>query len=1125
MSALKPILFVGCGGSGGKTLRVTRRAIERRLARAGWNGPVPAAWQFVHIDVPVGQEGSTDDYGSLLPDKSYVNLVQRGTSYQGVDDGLMKRVDSGLKQDRDRLLELAGWRPNPAEVFVPIEEGAGQYRAVGRVIGLYNAQRIVESLRHARNAVTTATAQAEFAEVCSLLSAQPPDASATPEIIIVSSLAGGTGAGIFLDVADIVRAEIGVGPIAVLYTSDVFRNLDGIAGVPGNSLAALSELLSAYWNKDARKLGLLQSQGVKAAQITTGGPANSFLIGAGNTSGIALDNQAQVYRAIGEALAMVTFSPEVQERILNFCKANWMTQATDNADTLGLLPVLSPGATPPGMYGAMSSLGYSRLGLGRDRFQEYATKRLARDAAEFLASGYLLSAQANWPQEILTPNEAVTRVIELYSERFLQECRLDERNREDKNSDQIIDDLRPAEVSENWKSVVSKIHNSIRSMPAAEAGTWITRVTNAAEPQWKPFEIKAEKALLDASASWAAEAPNLLVETVAKYIADHGIAIASGLLARTVDELKFVANQLTGEASVMRTNASNWMGRVGTLLPAGMLLKGDFERMLEVIKQATSAWYYESEARLREQAARLMVELCDSVVQPLLHTLRAAQKKLESDLEVQPNGQPSEVLEWPIANLVPPWLRPSEVEILLDDVDAYPDAFADLVGRSLGQSEDAKALGSLVAARREIIAGGFSTVGAKAVARSLRQEDRMTRHERLWRPRAAGGNGEPTQFVAEFDVSALLHRSEEWVGRPGPFKSHIEETLSGYLAADKDGAPIIDHPQRLTTFQAKFKAAVAASRPLIEIDRNVYARTHNKGFDTLVGQIIEPLPFAANHPARALAADVLTSVGINNPDDFFTGSGTAASIGIVSYLSPVHPVVFSSVVKPIAASYQQETGDFWHWRRSRTLAESMPVLSGVRRAMIRGWYTARILGQLETGDRSKAFLIRSKSAVLAFPHPFLGSVPTEDSLEQLSAVFESLPLSFLGWGIRQDPTEVEAYRRLFHLGMSDEHNLDRFEYPRPNAELLAWIESGQVTEGCTPRLQASAGTTRESRAEATIDYLTNLADQYRALCAEEIDGRALFSAVRGLDLAPEIPLELDVMADAVRGGVKKGIQD
>ena len=44
---LRPFLMIGVGGSGGKTLRVVRDELLRRMEQLGWEGDLPAAWQLL----------------------------------------------------------------------------------------------------------------------------------------------------------------------------------------------------------------------------------------------------------------------------------------------------------------------------------------------------------------------------------------------------------------------------------------------------------------------------------------------------------------------------------------------------------------------------------------------------------------------------------------------------------------------------------------------------------------------------------------------------------------------------------------------------------------------------------------------------------------------------------------------------------------------------------------------------------------------------------------------------------------------------------------------------------------------------------------------------------------------
>ena len=67
---LRPFLLIGIGGSGGKTLRIVRHELERRLAEHGWEGGFPAGWRFLHIDVPSIADGDDPDLPAQLPGRS-----------------------------------------------------------------------------------------------------------------------------------------------------------------------------------------------------------------------------------------------------------------------------------------------------------------------------------------------------------------------------------------------------------------------------------------------------------------------------------------------------------------------------------------------------------------------------------------------------------------------------------------------------------------------------------------------------------------------------------------------------------------------------------------------------------------------------------------------------------------------------------------------------------------------------------------------------------------------------------------------------------------------------------------------------------------------------------------------
>src|SRR3954470_5661382 len=105
---LRPFLLIGVGGSGGKTLRIVRYELERRLADHGWTGKFPAGWRFLHIDVPSVADGDDPDLPPQLPSAEYAGLVTAGVTYRNIDAALV-----GTAEGRSDVGDwIAGWRPD-----------------------------------------------------------------------------------------------------------------------------------------------------------------------------------------------------------------------------------------------------------------------------------------------------------------------------------------------------------------------------------------------------------------------------------------------------------------------------------------------------------------------------------------------------------------------------------------------------------------------------------------------------------------------------------------------------------------------------------------------------------------------------------------------------------------------------------------------------------------------------------------------------------------------------------------------------------------------------------------------------------------------------------------------------
>lgn len=1113
MGTIRPMVLIGCGGSGGKTLRIAHDAIMRRLRGKGWTGEMPDSWQFLWIDVPINQEGG-HEFGSQLDPTSYVGLVKPATVYRtGIDAAVMKIRNTDPA-------DLVGWRPDPAAVKISIEDGAGQFRSIGRMISVRQGVAIAERVKATYDRTALGTSISQLEAVGTLLGAQ---VSQRPKVFLVSSLAGGSGAGTFLDVADIVaiHSNSPESVTGILYTADVFKGIENANGVEGNSLASLAELLAGYWSEEPRSMSLFASQGLPSKQITRGGMSYPFLVGSTNANGVSLSNQVEVYRSTGELLALITVSGEVQEQVVQFMSGNWQASAIGNSDRLGIQGPLEMAPT--------SALGYARLGLGRDRFKQYSIRRLARSAIEFLSSGYL--AMNHYTDGPMTPSEALRDIVEHNKLVFLDSCALNERD----ENDQIIDALTPPEVLSLWKKAVQGIDAKQSTAAEADLNSWVRRIQETAALLQKEFDTGFRDALDESTRKWGAEATERLLSVVQEYVAKFGLDVTIELLNYTKGELEDVANQLIGEAGKLDVDGGNWKGRIGQVgMPLADKIKANHPKMNELIQSVTSPWYYSARSQVCRRASAVMIEFARDVVGPLAMTLTGAQSDFRSD--IAPRGEkPPEFTNWPTGQHIPDWVSPSKVEFLLDGVDTYPQRFVELVAATLDRDEKIDA-GPQESAQRKVISGGFRSSSQVPTRRSVRRdpEGMAEGEERPWRPTMVGGDGSPLRFLAEFRQADLVSRAEGWLVQPGAFRNHLDESLADYLAErDASGGPVVDHNRRLGDFEAKFTAALASAAPLIDVDRGLYALTHPNELATT--HVIEPLPFPVGHPARSIAEKVIVNerqkmnatgnAAAQTMADMFTSETKGiASIGIVSYFSsPVHPVVFRSVTNPIDARLHQGRAEFWLWRRTRRLSEFVPVSSSARRAMARGWYTARVLGMLDSADPQAPFkILDSSGRWLCFPNPPLGGYLNRNGL-QLAAVLESLPLSWLSWAAGDDE-ETNAYRRLFQLGLSDPSSLtlmsgdgmgaksDLFSYLVLNAELTAWVENGSVTAPAQPMAH---GDNPEARLASVKEQLSSMADALaKAFTWNGTDSDALLHAPRGIDLVPEVIAEIGRISTA-----------
>ena len=210
-----------------------------------------------------------------------------------------------------------------------------------------------------------------------------------PLVVVCTSLGGGTGAGMALDVVELLRRtdSAGADPILVGFTVDIFDPIT--PHMAGNALGFLCELIASYWNDiSSSGAGDVFQGGVP----TPGhGPGSVFVVGSQSMQGNRIgggdphsSSEVAVYRAVGEALSGWIADSAVQQQVIQYTNATWQALAYQ---TQGCYPFGDPVKQP----GVVSSFGAATLSLGKERFGRWARDVLVRETVDALVSGHLSS--------------------------------------------------------------------------------------------------------------------------------------------------------------------------------------------------------------------------------------------------------------------------------------------------------------------------------------------------------------------------------------------------------------------------------------------------------------------------------------------------------------------------------------------------------------------------------------------------------------------------------------------------------------------------------------------------------------------------------------------------------------
>lgn len=1089
---LRPVIFIGCGGSGQKAVRYVRDSVARHLEHKGWEGGFPSAWQFIGIDTLTTQEDATIPF---LPNNDYVSVSLAFPTYQGLNQAVDSKF--GPTQDPEAFKDLRGWRPRPDQVIVPLQEGAGKLRAVGRMAGVLALQGTVR--QRIEYAFTQCAAGGpQLAEVSKHLGINVPAGTVVPAplTIILGSMAGGTGAGIMLDVVDLVRRthDDGAFPVLVAFTPDIFGSVaDNL--MAANAAAFMSEMMSAYWDDEHADSKLIPSN----VAVHTRGPHSVFLIGRKSIDGLDLLDSKNVYRAVGEALAAVTTSSAVQTEFQNFITTNWATAKQANAGGYGFA-----GAS---LEGVASSFGSATVSIGRDRFRDYLRALLHRSIVEHLVDGFESVAYSTLGEDATKSMAGPAKVNELTRRNidgFLVACALQEMK--EGGARMVSDRFVSNEV---MKAKLTEVSNAIkRPMPAQQqsAAAWQQQIIATATQERAAMLRQVETELGQQLREWGSDLYARVLRSTTEYSATLSIPVALSLLEMTRAQVLQASNLLKDEARVDRDSAQQMeqasRGHLGAAGKGGLAQTAG--PVLQTVTDAAKSVCLDWSAAVREKLAVALESVATGMLSQVEASLKQAQSRLMA-LTVQQDGNPPVIAGWPRNDgVVPTSYAPSPVEFFLEAHSTWPDRARQLVSQSLGENRTSLPIDPIEAARLLIIRGGFGGDGKNTPELAPLVWAESHSGNPVWEP------GQQVSVKVTDHLEAMTARIDAWIMRPATELRHtLTEGLSSYLMPTRDGAAIPDHMDRLAMFRQQLKLALMQSRPLIEVDTVMNATVHPNSLSYKLN--IQGFPFGVGHPARKETEEIIQGfMGTPHPVDDAFASGDAESVLITNFLeNPVNPSVVTSFTQPLATAVNSFSADllrasFWQWRRARVLENFVPLPDSLRVAAIRGFAIARVLGTV-SADPSHQNKISTTGGVHLFPANLLTECNKSNILP---ALLEAMVLTFADAPTRQ-MRAFEAYGALITYGTGG-GMVAGFEIDGETERILRTGEHGAVEIIDRDRVNNLNDNVHSptDRVRNAIQYVDNNLRHFDTLEARPLDPKSWRDKKGFIDPVDTLTLEL-----------------
>ena len=1049
---LSKFLFVGLGGSGGKTLQFLHQNLELKLKAI--DKKMPKAWQFLWLDVPTIPDLLDPGSGvKPLPNKYYQSLAGEGLNYNVIDSALIENKGGELYD------EMAEWSPDPSRVDVPIQLGAGQYRAIGRVVTMARYEDIGRKLDESFNALEGAGTDEELKDIAKALNLEIDDGTKArrPQVVIVCSLAGGSGAGSIVDVADIIRAKatnnesFDDNSVGLLYTPDVFDGKVDNVGIEANSIFALSEIINGSFDStpgERPKSELLPQFGIEKPADTRRGPRYNFLVGKSNGK-VTFDSPQEIFRNTGRLLSAWCLDPEITNEIAFDVLGNWAqkSESVSNNST-GLFHYVGSANSPNFRHPyALNSMGYSSVGLGREYFREYVAQRISKKVIKHLA-------RAHYDDDVLSQKKSVNQALDEKTSalfgHFLSNSGLDEIGSE-KNA--ITDSIKSPNNATNLDKYANDIVNfATKGKDDQKISSWIVDVTDSYNyyiSKFTSIELQEQK---DQAKKWTATFEKTFIEHVINTVAEAGtgatvtirlIEVLDQHLRETLEDLKNERQEFVHWSTLYKNTLSEVLEELGD----NAKIKSDHEVWDTLRTKLREPLFWTSEITVRSISIELVEEFLRGVIPSVLKVLKDISDQAELALDPS-RDEGREVALW-AEDEVTDALKPSENEILIESWKEYRERYEELL-KLVYKDQDALSVAQAEALLiKDILCNDFRgsennnnliLINKKWVPENTEYKDRST----------------PPQFAdyeSTADMFEIKSRVESFVvHKEGDFGRYIDQPLKDYLSETQAGS-VKELADRTDKFIAALGKSLDMARPQINIEKAFHNKVHKEKADLQV--VVSAIPFT-NEKVKARVVDAILPYFDNNQEavaGLFKSSPSAKSIQFFAVYNFAKDVtVFKSLWDSLMRSWFQNKENptslsgMWQWRRSRQLLHSIPLQQEVISTMINGWFTARLMDQIKIdrdGATQKVEIYSKKlNKSVKFPHPLV--VPNPQPSDLLASILLSVPLAMGIYSFNSDDEALAPYQRLIELGGDGSGKIG--SYTTANQELVQFIEKNSLDD-------------------------------------------------------------------------------